>query len=110
MEPFLQIEAIDIQELRGLPQADFFGQVTSQGFNIRILCFTSAFLLIDRALGERPKETEVQAIQKHDLALPRTLYDRQFSMLHAIDDLLGLLGQVGLGNCRSGHRQAPSYR
>ena len=51
----------------------------------------------DGALGESFEEPEIQEVQEHYLSLT-DLDDNRLSARHTVEDLLGLLGQIGLGD------------
>lgn len=104
MESRLQLHQVQAQELGRLSQRNLSGQIGSKRSGIGIFGSPFALLvLFDCALRESSQEPEIQGVQENDLLLTRLLDDRHLSTLNAIDDLLGLLGQIGLGD------QGPSH-
>ena len=101
VETRLQLKVGEAEKLGGLAETDLFGQVGSQGSDIRIL---RLLRLLDRTLGERVEEPEIQGIQEHGLLLPGTFDDHYLSVPDTIDDFLGMLGKAGLRDDRASHR------
>jgi len=103
MEPLLELQAVQAQELSRLPQGDLSGKIGSKSAGIRIFRRLNSLLVVNRALCEGLEKTKIQRIEEHDLLLAGLLDDRDLTALDAIDDLLNLPGEVGLGDGGPGH-------
>lgn len=92
-EAFLKLESGEAQEICRLPKADLIGEIGVQGFGVRVAL---PLPVGDGTLSEGLKKAKVQGIQHHNLLMPGTLDNGEFPVLNTVDDLLGLLSQIGL--------------
>lgn len=92
-EAVLKLESGEAQEICCFPKADLIGEIGVQGFGVWIVIPLAAR---NGALGKSQKKAEVQRIQHNNLLMPGALDDRKLAVLHTVDNLLGLLGQIGL--------------
>lgn len=103
MEPLLELQAVQAQELSRLPQGDLSGKIGSKSTGIRILRFLGTLLLVDRALRQGLEETEIQEVHENDGLVTGAFDNRSFPRLHAISDLVDTVERVGLGDRGPSH-------
>jgi len=96
MEPLLELQTVQAQELGRLPQGNLSGKIGSKSSGIRILRFLGTLLLVDRALRQGLEETEIQEVHENDGLVTGAFDNRSFPRLHAISDLVDTVGSIGL--------------
>src|SRR5262249_16281186 len=103
MEPLLELQAVQPQELSRLPQGDLSGKIGAKSAGIRIFRRLNSLLVVDRALRQGLKDTEIQEVHENEGLVTGPFDNRGFPGLHAVSDLLDTIGQVGLGDRGPSH-------